>query len=451
MSAGGVIAALALAAVAILAAVLLLGDDEGHHYELLFATGGQLVEGNEVLVGGQPIGTIDRISLTDDAQAEVEITTEFPLHEGTMAQIRATSLSGIANRYISVHPGPNSAPEIPEDGTITAEATASPVDLDQLFNTFDKRTRSALQDFIQGQATVYTGNSAEARRTYKYFAPGLQASERLFAELTRDEDALTRFLVSGGRVFGAVASRRDDLAALTSNGNQALGAIAAENEGLARALTAFPPAMRQANTTFVNLRAALDDLDPLVADLGEVAPDLPGFLRDLRPVAGDAAPVLRDLRLAIGRDGPTNDLTEALLDVPAAQRSARKAVPRAITALDDSQHIFEFARPYSPDLLALVSKLGAGAGYYDFSGHYIRAQPAGSNLFDYNEVTEELEPIPSSQMLDAYAAFGVGPFTRCPGGATQPDAGVTAFSDHPFLDGGALNGQCDPSDVPPGP
>jgi phospholipid/cholesterol/gamma-HCH transport system substrate-binding protein len=209
--------------------------------------------------------------------------------------------------------------------------------------------------------------------------------------------------------------------------------------------------MRQANSTFVNLRAALDDLDPLVADTGEVAPEIPGFLRDLRPVARRAGPVFGDLRLALSRKGSANDLTDSLRALPAAQRAARTAVPRTVTALDDSQHIFEFARPYSPDLASLIAKLGTGAGYYDFSGHYLRAQPAGSNVFDYNEVTEELEPIPLAQLFDAYAAFGTGPFTRCPGGSTQANAGWPAPTDHPFLDGGALAGACDPTDVPPGP
>ena len=70
--------------------------------------------GNQVLVGGQPIGTVDGITLTDDAQAEVEITVDEPLHEGTTAIVRATSLSGIANRYVSIAPGPNSEPELPD-------------------------------------------------------------------------------------------------------------------------------------------------------------------------------------------------------------------------------------------------------------------------------------------------------------------------------------------------
>src|SRR3712207_7087182 len=50
----------------------------------------------------------DDITLTDDAQAEVTITVDEPLHDGTSAVIRLTSLSGIANRYIAISPGPNS-------------------------------------------------------------------------------------------------------------------------------------------------------------------------------------------------------------------------------------------------------------------------------------------------------------------------------------------------------
>ncbi len=441
----------ALVVLAVLAVTVLFGGASGHNYELLFPTGGQLVPGNEVLVGGQPIGTVDDIVLTDDAQAAVGITVDEPLHQGTTAMIRAASLSGVANRYISISPGPNSEDEIPDGGQIESEKTQAPVDLDQLFNTLDAPTVKSLQKVIEGQATIYDGNTEAARETYKYFAPSLQAGERLLAELSRDEEALSRFLVEGGRVFGAVASRRDDLSALTENANQAFGAIASESEAFDGALAQLPPAMRQANTTFVNLRAALDDLDPVIADIGEVAPDLPGFLRDLRPVARDAVPVFGDLRLALGRDGKANDLTDALIDLPPAANSADTAVPRTITALDDSQHIFEFARPYSPDLISLVSKLGSAAGGYDFSGHYLRTQPAGSNLFDYNELTEELEPITMAEMFDAYSAFARGPFTRCPGGSTQANAGFPTPTDHPFLDGGDLAGQCDPDDVPPGP
>jgi hypothetical protein len=126
-------------------------------------------------------------------------------------------------------------------------------------------------------------------------------------------------------------------------------------------------------------------------------------------------------------------------------------VPRAVRALAESQHLIEFARPYSPDLLALIGKLGGASGYYDLNGHYLRGQPAGGNVFDYNEVTGVLEPISMSQQYDAFGSLGIGPFTRCPGGSTQANPGWPSPTDHPFLDDGGLAGDCDPNDVPPGP
>jgi phospholipid/cholesterol/gamma-HCH transport system substrate-binding protein len=439
----------ALVIAAILVAMLLFGGEEGYKYDLRFETGGQLVPGNQVLVGGQPIGIVDEITLTDDAQAEVAITVDDPLHEGTTAIVRSTSLSGIANRYISVAPGPNSNPELPSGGLITAEDTTTPVDLDQLFNTLDEPTRQALQDVIKGQATIYTGNTEAARETYKYFAPGLQATQRLLAELTGDQAALSRFLVDGSTALGAIADRRDDLAALTTNANQALGAIAERNEELDRALVALPPTLRQGNTTFVNLRAALDDLDPLIADLGDVAPDLPPFLRKTAATADEGVPVFRDLTEAIATPGQSNDLTDSLRALPGAQHKASKSVEPTITALNAAQPDIALTRAYAPDLLRLLGSLGQSTAYYDANGHFARVMPAGANLFSNAGGT--LTPIAPAQQFDQFSALGLGPFTRCPGSSTQANAGWPTPPDHPFLDGGSLTGDCDPSQVPPGP
>jgi phospholipid/cholesterol/gamma-HCH transport system substrate-binding protein len=425
------------------------GGDDGYKYDLRFEAGGQLVPGNQVLVGGQPIGTVDEIALTDDGQAQVSVTVDEPLHEGTTAIIRSTSLSGIANRYVSISPGPNSNPELPADSLIAAESTTAPVDLDQLFNTLDAPTRRALQNVIQGQAAIYTGNTEAARETYKYFAPGLQATERLLAELTSDQAVLSRFLVDGSTALGAIADRRDDLAALTTNANQALGAIASRNEEFDRTLVALPPAMRQANTTFVNLRAALDDLDPLIADLGDVAPELPAFLRKTALTADAGVPVFRDLTQAIAKPGKDNDLTDSLRGLPGAQNKASKSVEPSITALEDAQPDIELTRAYAPDLLRLLGSLGQATAYYDANGHYARVSPAGANLFSNAGGT--LTPISPAQQFDQFAALGLGPFTRCPGSSTQANAGWPTPTDHPFLDGGALTGECDPSAVPPGP
>ncbi len=427
----------------VLVAFVLFGGDSGTGYKLLFETGGQLVPGNQVLVGGQPIGTVDEIKLTEDAQAEVAITVDEPLHEGTTAVIRATSLSGIANRYVSIAPGANSEPEIPGGTLIPSTETTTPVDIDQLFNTFDRRTRDGLAEFIQGQAVVYTGNEKEANAAYKYLAPGLQSTTRLLEELTRDEQTFSEFLASGSSVLGAIAERRDDLAALTSNANQALGAIAAENEAFDRSLVALPPALRQANTTFVNLRAALGDLTPLIEVTGESTKDLEPFLVSLATVADKSVPVFSDVSKVLHLDGPANDLVDTLGALPGAEKAAANSVPAQIKALDDSQQNIAQLRPYTPDLLAFLGRFGQATSNYDANGHYLRVQPTGINFFNWNSATNVLDPAPTTQQFQEYDN---GFFNRCPGGSTQPISGS-----NPFLDNGALDGICNPSDVPPGP
>ena len=431
-------------------AVLLGGGRGGHPYKLLFETGGQLVPGNEVLVAGQRVGTVDGVVLTDDAQAQVDVTLDEPAHEGTTAIIRTTSLSGIANRYVSLSPGPDSAPELEDGATLSSEDTTTPVDLDQLFDSLDKETRASLDKVIAGSATLYTGHTKGARETYKYFAPALQSTDRLLRELTLDERVFSQFLVSGSRTLGAIAERRNDLSALTSNANQALGAIAQENESLDRSLAALPPAMRQANTTFVNLRAALDDLDPLVKTSKRATVDLPEFLRGLRPVAERAVPVVGSLRQAVALPGPDNDLTDVLRLAPKVESRASAASQSSIDAMDQTQDEVEFARPYTPDLMALITRLGEVTAYYDANGHYARVLPAATGAFSYNGGTQELDPLYSSpgDMFDFFTgyagpgdAFNASGFQRCPGGATQ----FAQDGSSPFLDDGNLAGECDGS------
>src|SRR5919197_5628382 len=105
-----------LLAAIVVVAILMFGSDNGTDYILRFQNAGQLVKGNQVQVAGKRVGKVKDIELTKDnfAQVKVSIDKDFaPLHRGTQATIRLTSLPSIANRVISLQPGPNNAPEIP--------------------------------------------------------------------------------------------------------------------------------------------------------------------------------------------------------------------------------------------------------------------------------------------------------------------------------------------------
>jgi phospholipid/cholesterol/gamma-HCH transport system substrate-binding protein len=460
---------LVVAAVVIL---LLSGGGSSNHYRLLFETGGQLVKGNQVLIGGTPVGSIDDVKLTDSGEAQVDISVDRPLHQGTSAIIRATSLSGIANRYVSLQPGPDNNPELRDGETITEVDTTSPVDLDQLFNTLRGPERKALRNVIQGSATVYAGEGPEANQTYKYLSPSLVATDRLLKELDRDEGELTSFLVNGAGVVSSIAERRADLSALTQNANKALGAVASENSSFDEALVALPPALRQANTTFHNLRPALDDLDAFVAAAKPGTKNLPTFLEQLRPVLTRSVPVFRDLGRAVNLRGKSNDLADAFGKLPAVESAASRSVAPTVQALGDVLPTVSFVRPYTPDVLAALGRLGHITGYYDADGHYARVQPAGLGIYHYDGATQDLVPIPLSQQFDDYclpdfpgASIGTAPctvngggdnfqvFRRCPGGTTQP----ALDNSNPFAaptwpqSGLSSPTDCDATDHPLGP
>jgi ABC-type transporter Mla subunit MlaD len=77
-----------LAAIA-LVLILFLGNGDSYQYRLQFQTGGQLVDGNQVQVGGHPIGSIDSIELTDDWQADITISVDQQLHEAPTTRRRS--------------------------------------------------------------------------------------------------------------------------------------------------------------------------------------------------------------------------------------------------------------------------------------------------------------------------------------------------------------------------
>lgn len=433
----------ALVAVVVLAIVLVTGRGK-HEYKLVFTNAGQLVKDNDVQIGGRRVGRVAGIRLTRNNLAEVRVQIDepyAPLHEGTTAQIRSGSLSGVANRYIALSPGPNSAPEL--GSVVGTEATTAPVDLDAVFNALDPKTRRALQEVIRGSATQYRGKGEQANQALKYLNPALSATSRLANELDRDQQSLEDFVIYTARATTALAERRDDLSSLVSNANATSSAIGSESASLNRALRALPSTLRNANTTFVNLRSTLDDLDKLVDASKPVAPKLAPFFRQLRPLVTDARPVVRDLRTLISRPGPGNDLIDLLRQQPRLTQVAKPAFRHSIAGLEQGTPVLQFIRPYAPDLIGWFRDIGQSTANYDANGHFARISPliGAFQLTDTPTGGQVLNALPPAQRV---VGLETNKIRRCPGGATQaaPD------KSNPYAPEGS---DCDPSIVPPGP
>jgi phospholipid/cholesterol/gamma-HCH transport system substrate-binding protein len=474
-------AALAALVIALIAVgIILLSGGSTYQVHATFQDASQLVTGDQVQVSGSSIGTVSKIALTPNGQADLTLTinnpTYEPLRAGTTAVIRLASLSGIANRYVDLNLGPGNAAKIPNNGQITSASTTSTVDLDELFNSLNAQTRQGLRDVFQGSASQYAGRGQQAQLAWSYLNPSIATASVLFHELNRDTAKFTKFIVSSSNLVTALAQRQSDLSGLVTHLSTTFTALANQHTALGESLQRLPPFMRLANTSFVNLRNALPDLTNLVNATRPVAPKLQSLLATLQPLAIDAVPTVRDLANVISRPGPNNDLIELnQLASPLAHATVGqvfangKKRPGAFIvsnqALKQSVPELNVARPYAVDLTGWFEGY-SHPGIYDANGAMSRVAPVvgvgslengvlnlcggpissliGGNCSILNNLLTNPSLFGSRNAL-ASSSLTTGQGDRCPGSMERgPTAGTSAAwypeSGYP----------CNPNQIPTG-
>jgi phospholipid/cholesterol/gamma-HCH transport system substrate-binding protein len=425
----------------LIVAFLVFAGGGGASYKLEFVEADQLVKGDQVQVGGVPVGSVTNIQLTHDFKALVTIHVDSslaPLHQGTVAQVRVPSLSSVANRYVALTLAPNKPnPPLADGATIPASATREVTDLDALFNTLNAKTRKGLQGFIQGSAEQYVGASRQLGETTELFPAFFNSTGHFFSELVRDQKTFTSFLVETAKAVTTIGARSEPLADLIENQNTTFRAIGSEQEQLAHGLKQLPVTLRQGNHTFAELPSTLQALTVLVRESRPTTKPLTVLLERLRPLLNTATPAVRNFNLAFNRPGPNNDLTDLVRVLPQLARTLTTSSPTSVTALKESVPITAFFGPYSPDLSGTLRTFGQAGSYYDANGHYARVTPI---LPDFKLGSgNKLTPTSPQQALEGLKS---GQLRRCPGGATQPAAdGSSPFTGNELL-------SCDPLETP---
>jgi phospholipid/cholesterol/gamma-HCH transport system substrate-binding protein len=456
--------AVALIAAAALAAWLMFVDGGGGYtIRARFDNAGQVVRGGLVEIAGQKVGTVRKLRLTDNGAAELELSIDdawAPLPRGTQAQIRQFGLSGPASRYIDLrYPARRDRGKIPDGGVIEATDTTSNVDLDEVFSIFDKNTRDSLRKVYRGSARQYAGQAENANQGFLYLDPALVSASRLFRELNGSNSHLERFVTETSGLVGDIAARRGHLASLVSNLSDTTGALQrprgpAGGGALADAIHQLPDFLRQANTTYVNLRSTLDDLDPLVNEFKPVARKLQPYTAEVRRLVQDLDPAVRDLSAITTRPGPNNDLidlsyaTLPLRDIAIGPvfRNGKKrdgALPSATQALADATPRLAFARPYSNDFTGWLDDF-SHTGNVDAVGGFSRA---GSHVSAFSFKNGLIQPLaPALRGNEIMSVAHTNERNKCPGAAERDSFGDGSTPWKPYPD---FN--CDASQVPLGP
>ncbi len=259
---------------------------EGYRFTVPFQEATQLAQESDVRISGVSVGKVKSIELGDDgyADATVELDSAYaPIPDDTQAQLRSKTLLG--ETYVELTPGSQEAESLPEGGRLPPAQVAESVQLDEIFRTFDPRTRAAFQDWMQGQAAALRGRGDDFSVAIASLPSFADQTDRLLRLLESQDVALSSFVREGGEAFGALSERSGELRGTIENSAEVFATTAERNQDLADIFRIFPTFQRESRATLARLEQFAIDTDPVVVGLRPAARELTPTLLETQRLA----------------------------------------------------------------------------------------------------------------------------------------------------------------------
>jgi len=287
-------------------------QSQEYRIRVAFPEAATLVEEADVRLAGVNVGKVKKRTLLKGAartEVELEIKNQYaPIPKSTRAILRQKTLLG--ETYVELAPGDRSSGMLEDGGKLANNRVEPTVELDEIFNAFDKPTRDAFQEWVAELSKAAKGGRGQDLNDAFGNLEGFAVDGATLLKTLNEQDiAVRRLIKNTGVVFGAVNERQGALRELVVNSNNTFEATASRDQALAETIRVFPTFLDESKATLARLetfsrrtrplvnllKPSADDLGPTVRDLGDLAPDLEGLFRDLGPLITASRTGLPDL------------------------------------------------------------------------------------------------------------------------------------------------------------
>ena len=296
---------------------------EGYRIEVPFDEGTQLAVESDVRISNVSVGSVKSIDLANSGPnkdlgvATIEIDSPYaPIPANTRAMLRQKTLLG--ETYVELTQGDRDGPKLAEGATLPRAQVQPSVQLDEIFRTFDARTRAAFQTWMQQLAIASAGRGADLSAAIANLAPFAEDANRLLRVLDTQQGAVQRLVRNTGEVFGALSERQGQLSGLIRNSGTVFHTTAVRNRDLEATFRALPTFLTESRLTLNRLQSFSTNANPLITQLhpsaralsadlkpiAKVAPDFRGFFTGLRKTAIRAPTGLPALQRLLTSDLP---------------------------------------------------------------------------------------------------------------------------------------------------
>jgi virulence factor Mce-like protein len=395
---------------------------------------GQLAEQSQIKISGVEIGRVSGVELgTGDQDAEAIVTLEIdpeyaPVPKDTRAILRAKSLLGEA--YIELTPGDKRDGMLPDGAELPPAQVAKSVQLDEIFRTFDAKTREAFKQGAIDNSIAISGRGATVNQTLGVLPDTLTQLDDVLNILNQQEEDVSRLVRNTGVVFNALSERQGQLSGLITNTNTVFRTTASRTQELQDFFRIFPTFLKESRLTQERLgdfsaastpsvrkfTPVAREIKPLLDASLDLDPELIRLYKAIKPVINKAPRAFPSLRGFLDSEAP-------------------RLLGRLPDYLAELNPLLQTASYYRKELAAFLGNTAAALNAKTFyAGGDVRYIRAGVTLGP--ESTTAFDPVPlSSSRSNPYPAAGSS--------LDFAGAGLQVFNDT-YCTGGGINATIPP-------
>ena len=274
-----------------------------------------LVRGNEVRIGGTRVGVVNEITPRKrpdgSTYAVLDLKLETivkPLPNDSTVLIRPRSALGL--KYVEITKGQNREGFAAGATIPVTSARPRPVEIDEVFATFDEPTRAGSRTNLNEFGGALAGRGRSINNALGVLPSLLRNLQPVMENLADPETDLAGFFQGLGQSAAEVAPVAEEQAALFRNLDTTFGALAEVAPQLQESIETGPPALDAAIEGFpvqrpflANSEGLFRELRPGIRAIRNAAPDLSsalalgrGSLRRSVALNRELAPTFRSLQ-----------------------------------------------------------------------------------------------------------------------------------------------------------
>jgi phospholipid/cholesterol/gamma-HCH transport system substrate-binding protein len=387
---------------------------QGYRFSVEFDQAVELASQASVQISGVTVGHVVSVRLdhkTGLTRAEIEINRQYaPRPADSRAILRQKTLLG--ETYVELSPGTPGSRSLADGGSLPQAQVAPTVQLDQIFSSFDPKTRQAFETWMQQGGIALTNRGEQFNQAFAQLYPFATNVDSVLAVLNRQSAATTTLLREGAQVFAALSRSPAALQSFVRNSNGLFAATAARDRDLANTIRAFPAFLTEARST--------------ISRLGRFSQSTKPLIDELRPAAVQLTPALQ--RLAV----LAPELRDLMVDVAPLTKASKTGFPALTTFLNDTVPFLVRLKPFLGQLVPVVEYVNTFkreiAGFFANSTAASEGQlgaSQGGNAH-YLRISNPINP-------EALTTFAKRPYSNRsnpymdPGGYNQLVSGLRTF------------------------